>query len=236
MASFVQRRVAMKRRLLLALLGFGFKMWLSRRPVVRTLGPIKRPQVTAPDGSDQAMRRFIGYVVLPVWLAAGFLDYVWHRRTKIETTSGLSESLLHTVMMIEAGPAVMGALFLEVNAGVLAMLVSAAVLHELTAICDVVYTSPKRLIGPARQHTHSFLEMIPFCVASVAIAIHWEQALALIGRGSQRPDYRFRLRHPSIAWEYQVLVFGGFILLGALPHSDELRRCVQARQQRLLEA
>ena len=144
------------------------------------------------------MRRFIGYFVLPVWLAGGFLDYVWHRRTRIETTTGLSESLMHTLMMVEAGPAVFGALFLEVNAGVIAMIVSAAVVHEATAIWDVFYTSPRRTILPAEQHIHSFLEMVPFCVASAAVCIHWNQARALVGRGPEQPDFEIRLRRPAI--------------------------------------
>lgn len=35
-----------------------------------------------------AMRRLTAYFIIPAWMSAAFLDYIWHRRTKIETTSG----------------------------------------------------------------------------------------------------------------------------------------------------
>src|ERR1700693_4291611 len=102
---------SMKRRLLIALLRLGWKLVVSRQRAVQYttfgIGPIPKGlgRVQA-RRNDQTMRRFIGFFVLPVWLAAGFLDYIMHRRTKIETTTGLSESLMHTLMMLEAGPAV----------------------------------------------------------------------------------------------------------------------------------
>lgn len=179
------------------------------------------------------MRRFIGFFVLPVWLGAAFLDYVWHRRTRIETTSGLSESLMHTLMMVEGGPAVFGALFLEVNAGVIAMILTASVLHEATAIWDVVYTSSRRTILPAEQHIHSFLEMVPFCVASAAVAMHWNQARALFGYGPEQADFSLRLRKPMIHWSYMAAILGAFVLLGGLPHFEELQRCLVAQSKGL---
>jgi hypothetical protein len=36
-------------------------------------------------------------LIVPAWIAAGLLDYIWRRRTKIETTSGPRESLLQSV-------------------------------------------------------------------------------------------------------------------------------------------
>ena len=108
-----------------------------------TMAPIMRaPAGIARRPDDQAMRRFIGYFVLPVWLAGGFLDYVWHRRTKIETTTGVSESLMHTLMMVEAGPAVFWAVFLEVNAGVIAIIVGAAGARGDGYLGCVLYGSP----------------------------------------------------------------------------------------------
>jgi hypothetical protein len=39
------------------------------------------------SGAAQAV---LMYFVLPVWLAAGFADYLCHRATCIETTSGIA--------------------------------------------------------------------------------------------------------------------------------------------------
>ncbi len=179
------------------------------------------------------MQRYVGYIAFPIWLLAGFLDYLWHRQTKIETTAGLSESLMHTLMLAEGAPVVLGSLFLEINAGVLAMMIAAAVLHEATAIWDVMYTSPRRLIRPNEQHTHSFLEMAPFCVASAAICIYWEQFVALIGRGNDKPDFAFRLRRPLIPVRHVVAIFAAMLLVGGLPHAEELWRCYQAEKRAL---
>ncbi|MGZ3585148.1 MAG: hypothetical protein ACXVCT_20590 [Ktedonobacterales bacterium] len=63
-------------------------------------------------GVSVATHRYLLYVVLPTWLAAGFADYLFHRRTKIEQTSGPRESLIHWLMMTETGiPVLMGLFF-----------------------------------------------------------------------------------------------------------------------------
>jgi hypothetical protein len=75
--------------------------------------------------SDQAMDTtqltisVLMYFVLPVWLAAGFADYLCHRASSIATTSGAKESILHLLQFAEMGVAVLAALFLEINALVL---------------------------------------------------------------------------------------------------------------------
>jgi hypothetical protein len=62
-------------------------------------------------------RRYMLYFMLPLWIVPGFLDYLSHRKTKIETTSGTQESIIHALMTTEAGiPVVMG-LLLEINTG-----------------------------------------------------------------------------------------------------------------------
>src|SRR5438270_925920 len=53
--------------------------------------------------ADLAMRRYTLYFLLPLWIVPGLLDYVWHRRTKIESTSGLQESVTHSLMLAEVG-------------------------------------------------------------------------------------------------------------------------------------
>jgi len=41
------------------------------------------------------------YFVLPLWLAAGFADYLCHRASHIEATSGPKESALHLLQFAE---------------------------------------------------------------------------------------------------------------------------------------
>jgi len=189
----------------------------------------RRGRATSPSAGDTAMRRLTTYFIVPVWLGAGFLDYIWHRRTRIETTSGLEESLMHTLMMVEAGPAVLAGLFLEINAGVLAGMIGLSAAHELTVLWDLAYTAPRRAIPAGEQVTHTFLEAPPFVVTAAAICTHWEQFLALMGRGAERPRYGIRLQKPPIPWSNVLVILAALGLVGALPHADELRRCIRAK-------
>lgn len=114
------------------------------------------------DAADDAARRYITYIVLPVWCVSGFLDWLWHRQTKIETTSGVKESIMHVVMMAEAGSPILTGLFLEINAGSLALMAAGWLLHELTVAWDVKYTISRRQIFPREQHTHTYMQTTPF--------------------------------------------------------------------------
>lgn len=177
------------------------------------------------------MRRLTAYFVVPIWMAAAFADYVWHRRTRIETTSGIKESLMHTLMMVEAGPAVLAPLFVEVNAGVLAVIIGLSILHELTVWWDLAFTTPRRLIPAGEQVIHTFLEAPPFIVSAAAIATHWQQFLALLGRGGDAPRFAIRIQKPPLGGSSLTLLSSALLLLGAVPHVDELRRCYLAQRE-----
>ena len=111
------------------------------------LGYAARHRWTRRQSPEQmALSRMTAYFIVPVWIGAGFLDYIWHRQTKIETTSGIEESLMHSLMMVEAAPAVLAPLFVEINAGVLAGMIGLATLHELTVLWDLWFTTPRRAI------------------------------------------------------------------------------------------
>ena len=51
-------------------------------------GPLKE------DGR-RLIRRTIQYFLVPVWLAAGVADWWCHKRSRIEGTTGMKESLMH---------------------------------------------------------------------------------------------------------------------------------------------
>src|SRR4051812_1281772 len=101
------------------------------------------------------------YFVLPVWLVAGFADWLCHRATHIETTTGAKESLIHLLMFAEVGIPLLAAMFLQINAGINAIMIAAFLVHEATALWDVTYATTARAVTPIEQHVHSFLEMIP---------------------------------------------------------------------------
>jgi len=182
---------------------------------------------------EHAMRRYVMYFLLPMWVIPGALDHLWHRRTKIETTSGLEESLIHSLMMAEIGiPILLGLLF-EINAGLIALMIAAYLVHEATAIWDVSVAVERRKVLPREQHTHSFLEMLPFCAVSFVICLYWEQFRALFGQGSERPRFGLRLKQPPLELKYLVRVLSIIGLFVGVPYGEELVRCWRAQRKGL---
>ena len=120
--------------------------------------------------TDEILVAILMYVVLPLWLAAGFADYICHRASHIERTSGWKESVLHLVQFGEMAVPVLAALFLEINSGVILIMMAFLILHQATAIWDVQYASETREVSPTEQHVHSVLEMLPFTGLLLVIA------------------------------------------------------------------
>ena len=73
---------------------------------IRPVGQMRRavrswrhtdPMEVSADPADveSVTVRYLMYVLLPAWFVPGIADYVMHRRTGIERTSGLRESGIH---------------------------------------------------------------------------------------------------------------------------------------------
>ncbi len=45
----------------------------------------------ASDERVTATRRYLEYAIMPLWFVSGVADYICHRKSKIETTSGVTE-------------------------------------------------------------------------------------------------------------------------------------------------
>lgn len=207
--------------LLSKLLGTGL-----RGPEPRAWPPLSESEHAR--GVEDATRRSLMYFAVPIWLGAGLADWDCHRRTHIETTSGTHESVIHAMMMAEAGlPALLG-LFLEVNAGVLLTAGAAVVVHELTAFWDVSYAEARRRVTPAEQHIHSFLEVTPVMAMSLLTVLHWDQARALAGVGPARADFRLRPKRRPLPARYVGGLLASIVAFGALPYAEELWRCYRA--------
>jgi len=79
-----------------------------------------------------AAQTVLMYFVLPVWLAAGFADYLCHRAASMELTSGWKETLLHLLQLVEMAIPTLAAIFLEINALVIATMIVCLLAHEAT--------------------------------------------------------------------------------------------------------
>ena len=53
--------------------------------------------------TDDLLVKLILYGLLPLWGIAGLFDWACHRATRIERTSGLKESLMHSLMGVQLG-------------------------------------------------------------------------------------------------------------------------------------
>jgi hypothetical protein len=162
------------------------------------------------------------YGLFPLWLLAGMADYVCHRRTSIEDTSGTRENALHVVQACQIGVALLAGLFLEINALVMAVIVLLVVAHTLTAYWDVAYTTPRRLISPFEQHVHSYLEIIPIAAAGIVAVLHWDALTPA--------SFGLRLRDPPLPAATVITVLGLIAVLQAIPLAEESLRVARRRR------
>jgi hypothetical protein len=176
-------------------------------------------------GTQEALRLILMYGVAPLWLAAGFADWWLHRASRIEATSGTPESLLHLLQLAEMGLPVLAALFLEVNAAILLLMVVSLMTHEASALWDVHYAIGRREVGVLEQHVHSFLEVLPLMGTLMLAALHWEQATSLFGPGDA--DFGLRAKPEPLPAPYLWTVLTGAVLFAVLPYAEELWRCVR---------
>ncbi|RFU37942.1 diguanylate cyclase [Actinomadura logoneensis] len=179
-------------------------------------------------GVEEATRRGLMGGVVPLWLGAGLADWYRHRQTGIEENAGTKESVIHALMMTEAGVPVTLGLFCEVNAGVLAVCGGALGVHSLTAYWDVSYAEQHREVTPIEQHIHSLLEVVPLMATGFLAVLYWDQTRSLAGRG-ERPDFRIRLkREGRLSWKARAALLGAMGVFGALPYAEEMIRCARA--------
>jgi hypothetical protein len=174
------------------------------------------------------------YFVLPLWLLAGFTDYLCHRAAHMEKTSGAKESLIHLLMFAEMAVPTLAAIFLEINALVIGIMIVSFVLHEATALWDVSYATQTRGIGPFEQHVHSFLEMLPLMGLTMIAVLHWPQFLALFGLGQEAARFSLALKPEPLPWHYVTAILTAVLLFEVLPYVEELIRSLRANHGRLV--
>jgi hypothetical protein len=174
------------------------------------------------------------YFILPLWLAAGFADWLCHRASRIETTSGAKESIFHLIMLAEMGLPLLAAIFLQVNAGIIAFMIVAFFLHEITALWDVSYAITVRRISPIEQHVHSFQEMIPLMAILLLISLHWEQFQALFGFGPETARFDLAWKEEQLPVTYVLSIMAMGLLFEIIPFVEEFFRGLRANHGALV--
>jgi hypothetical protein len=173
---------------------------------------------------------FILLVLLPVWLGVGLVDWNCHRKAGVEASPGPKESLLHLALSGEAAVAVLAGILFDINALVLAVMIGAFVLHEITTNIDVHIAYPARAITTTEMRAHDYLTAIPFAALCLVLATHSGQALALLGLGAEAPDWGLRWKTPSLPWGYILGWNAAALLFNILPYSEELLRGLRAQR------
>lgn len=172
------------------------------------------------------------FFVVPLWLLAGLADWLCHRATYIERTSGSRESRLHLLMFAEMGAPLLAALFLEVNALVIAFMIVMFLVHEATSFWDVSYATRLRRVSPFEQHVHSFLEIMPLLALALIVARYWPQFLALFGAGEEKARFILRWNPEKLPPLYIAGTLACAALIGGL-YLEELARGLRAEGRAL---
>ena len=175
------------------------------------------------------LRSVLMYFVLPLWLVAGFADYLCHRASHIATTSGPKESLIHLLMLTEIGIAVTAAMTFEINAAVVVLMIIVWAAHEATAVWDVTFAHHKREVTPIEQWVHGYLGVLPLLSLLMVVILHWSQFLALFGLGTETPRFDIVWKDPPLPWGYVLPIISATVLFEVLPYVEELARGVRAR-------
>jgi hypothetical protein len=162
----------------------------------------------------------IAWGLYPVWLAAGGLDYLCHRRTDIEHTSGVTESKLHVAQLACMALIVALGVLAQVTLAVWSVLIVAALAHSALAYVDVSYTQSRRAITPLEQLAHSYLEVLPLVAVALLAVIHWPLETGI-----------WFAARPGIGWG-EGLLLGSFAVFAGVPVFEELLRTSRKREVR----
>lgn len=166
----------------------------------------------------------IATVVLPLWICAGFLDWLCHRFGGIERTETATvEARFHWLHFCLTGSIVIVAMALESSPAVFACLFSLWALHEISTWAELRVVAPHRPILPEEQMVHSLLEMLPLTLILLL-------AVGCIGDGCLSAGGGLKLRQSlPIPTSLAVALGAGIVALNVVPLLEELWRCQRGR-------
>ncbi|HEX6959918.1 MAG TPA: hypothetical protein VF194_18185 [Ferrovibrio sp.] len=174
-------------------------------------------------------RNYLLYLIMPLWVAVGFADWLCHRAARIAATAGPKESVIHLLMLAEVGIGVLAGLFFEINPLVLIVMLMALILHEITAYWDVSYAYGRRAVTAIEQRVHDYLGAIPFMAFSFVVILHWPAAMRLVQGQFIAGDWSLAWKGQALPIAYIVALLAAIALFDALPFGEELLRGLSAR-------
>lgn len=183
------------------------------------------------DTSDLILSLIL-YVMLPLWGIAGFIDWMCHRHTHIERTSGVKESFIHLLMGAQVGAPIILCLIFEVNILLLFLIFFVLITHELVAHWDVHFTAPRREISIWEVHAHNYLATIPFYLTALILVRKWDVVLKLINF-EWAGQFALEIRgEPIGGTPYYLPYYLSFMIaICVVPYFEELWRCYRYQKQ-----
>jgi hypothetical protein len=173
--------------------------------------------------------------LLPLWLVAGWADWLCHRVQRIEHSSGMPETLMHGAMLLSMAVAVSAALLLEIDAAVLLLVAACCVVHEAVVWCDLVYADRCRRIPPAEQWVHAIQIAAPW-VGLVGLGWSHADQVRALWDGSGTADWSWRAKAEPLPLRWLTATAVAALLLVLLPFADEWRRARRAQRRRAASA
>jgi hypothetical protein len=166
---------------------------------------------------------FLIWVLYPLWLLGGAVDYLSHRRSDIQHTSGIHESWLHVAQFATMALAFASAVLLEVTLAVIIAMIILVLAHTLLSFIDVSYTLGRRHISSTEQHAHGLMNVVPLVAVGLLAILNWQTMLAP-ATGSV-----VRLKDEPLAAIHIVALLGSFSVLAGGPVIEEWLRTYRAR-------
>lgn len=172
------------------------------------------------------------WLLLPAWILAGFLDWLCHRRSQIAVHCGPWESLMHLLLLAQAGAALILGMLFEINEVVLALLLLCFVLHEITGYADIRFAHARRDISPAEQRIHDYMTAMPVTALFLVAILHWPAARSIALDPASILAAPLRLKSPPLPVPQVLGIFAGVFLFSLLPYVEELYRGIRALKTR----
>ena len=186
------------------------------------------------DPTARLLQELLIYAVMPLWLLAGFGDWLLHRWQRIEEKVGWREPALHLLMVGEIAVGLASVLLLQITAAVLVLLLGVAIAHELTVWRDLSYATARRRIAVPEQWVHGLQIVIPWAALFLLSVIHRDQLGAVVR--SATADWSLRLKDvPLPPGQVIAIVVAGAVLVG-IPFVEELWRGLRAGRRGALPA
>jgi len=177
--------------------------------------------------TNQLLVNLILYGLLPLWGICGFIDWCCHRATRVERTSGLKESLIHSLMGVQLGIPIILCLLFEVNVLVLLICILMWLLHEVVAHWDVHYATPLRRISIWEVHVHNYMATVPLYLLMLIIVINWDVARQTFTLHWSGQLTLHRLAAPQGGTGYLSAYLAFMSVFCVFPYLEENIRCLR---------